>query len=168
MEDFLNIADLKWQILLVQGIGFLLLVYILKRAFFARIVDAVKSRQDEIKAAYDKSDQMMAEVQSLKSDYEKRMAEVEQEADRKLQEAVRDANETSKSIIQETREEAERIREKASQDIELEKKKALVEIRNEVVNLSILTSSKIIEKAIDEQVAEKLVDESIRDLEHLS
>ena len=57
---------------------------------------------------------------------------------------------------------------KAQEGIDQELKKALADIRNQVVTLSILASSRIIRQSISSQTAEKLVDDFIEEIGELS
>jgi len=60
------------------------------------------------------------------------------------------------------------MRVKVQESIDQERKKALAEIRNQVVTLSILASSKIIQQSISPKTAEKLVDDFIEEMGELS
>jgi F-type H+-transporting ATPase subunit b len=55
--------------------------------------------------------------------------------------------------------EIERERQKASEDIEAEKRRALMEIRNEVVDLSIASAGRILKKDVDDDAHRQMVDE---------
>ncbi|MFV1950533.1 MAG: F0F1 ATP synthase subunit B [Nitrospinota bacterium] len=166
--DVLKSLGVDFRLILVQGIGFIILFLILKKFLFGRIMDIIKSREDEIKARYAKSEEEKNESARLKAEYENRIIEIESEAEKKIQTAVKEAKEISQGIIQETRKEAENIKQKAASEIEQQKRKALAEIRNEVVNLSILSASKIMAETIDSRIAEKLVDNAIEEIGGLS
>ncbi|HHT9117060.1 MAG TPA: hypothetical protein ACFYD1_00375 [Candidatus Hypogeohydataceae bacterium YC38] len=59
------------------------------------------------------------------------------------------------------------IKLKAQETIELERKKAVAEIRDQVVNLSMLTSQRLIQQSLKQETAERLVDELINEIEGL-
>jgi len=94
--------------------------------------------------------------------------EAEIEAARRIQDAVVEGERISGGIIQRAKEEVELMRVKAQESIEQERKKALAEIRNQVVTLSILASSRIIQQSISPKTAEKLVDDFIEEMGELS
>lgn len=166
--EVLKSLGVDFRLVLVQGIGFIVLFLILRKFLFGRIVDIIKSREHEIRDTYAKSEEDKNESARLKAEYENRIIEIESEAEKKIQVAVKEAKEISQGIIQETRKEAENIKMKAEREIENEKRKALAEIRNEVVNLSILSASKIMAETIDPKIAEKLVDSAIEEIGGLS
>ncbi|HJN03274.1 MAG: F0F1 ATP synthase subunit B [Nitrospinota bacterium] len=160
--------SLDFRLIIVQGIGFVLLYFLLKKFLFGRIIDLIKARENEIRDTYAKSDQDRDEASKLKSDYEARIAQAEEEAHKKIQEAVLEAKKISDNIVKNTKEETEKIKEKAKRDIDQEKKNALVEIRKEVVNLSMIATEKLIEKSVDKKTAEKLIESAIQDIGEVS
>ncbi|MFQ6093328.1 MAG: F0F1 ATP synthase subunit B [bacterium] len=161
METALHALGLNFKLILVQAAGFLVLFLLLKKFLFGRITDALRARREEVRSTYAKSEQEKAEAEKLKQDYQKRLDEIEAAAEEKIQAAIKKAEEISNEIISKTHQEAEKIKAKAFHDIDLGKRQALTEIRDQVVNLTILASSKIIEKSIDQPTAERLVDEFI-------
>lgn len=160
--------EIDIRLIIVQGIGFIILYFLLKKFLFGRIIDLMKARENEIRDTYAKSEQVRDEASKLKSDYEARIAKAEEEAHKKLQEAVLEAKKISENIIKNTKEETEKIKEKAKQNIEQERKNALAEIRKEVVNLSMLATEKLIKKSVDKNTAEKLVESAIQDIGEIS
>ena len=87
---------------------------------------------------------------------------------KRIQEAVNEGSRVSEEIIKRAKEEIEWMKVKAQEGIDLERKKALADIRNQVVTLSILASSRIIRQSISSQTAEKLVDDFIEEIGELS
>lgn len=166
--DILNTLGIDFKSIIIQGVGFLILLFILKKFLFGKISAMIKARADEVKNTYEKTEKDRAEAERLMLDYRKKLAEAEEEASRKVQEAINEGNRISEGIVKRAKEEVEQIRIKAQESIDLERKKALTEIRNQVVNLSILASSKIIQQSISQKTAEKLVDDFIEGIGELS
>ena len=86
---------------------------------------------------------------------------------RRIQEAVNEGSRISEEIIKRAKEEIELMKVKAKEGIDQERKKALAEIRNQVVTLSLLASSRLIRQSISSQTAEKLVDDFIEEIGEL-
>jgi len=165
--DTLNALGVNFKSIIVQGVGFLILLFILKKFLFGKISALIKERSEGIKGTYSKIEKDKADAEKLKLEYQVKLADAEAEADKRIQEAVKEGGRISEGIIKRAQEEAELLRSKAQEGIEQERKKAVVEIRDQVVNLSLLASSKIIQKSIDEKTAEKLVDEVIKEMGEL-
>ena len=86
---------------------------------------------------------------------------------KRIQEAVNEGSRISEEIIKRAKEEIELMKVKAKEGIDQERKKALAEIRNQVVTLSLLASSRLIRQSISSQTAEKLVDDFIEEIGEL-
>lgn len=166
--DILNTLGINFKSVIVQGVGFLILLFVLKKFLFGRISALMKERSEGIKSSYAKIEGDKSAVEKMKIDYQVKLAEVETAAAMKIQEAIDEGGKLGEGIVSRAQDEAELIRLKAQEGIEQERKKALTEIRNQVVSLSMLASSRIIQQSINQQTAETLVDDVIKDMEGLS
>lgn len=168
MGNLLEALGVNFKMVLIQAVGFIFLLLLLKKFLFGRIKDMLKARADEIKDTYKKSDDAKSEAERLKGEYQRKVIQAEEEAEGKIQAAVVKAKEISDEIVKEAHETAANDRAKAQQGIEIEKKKALAEVRNQVIDLTILSSSRLIQQSMQRKTAESLVDEVIREVGKLS
>ncbi len=166
--DILNSLGINFKSIIIQGVGFLILLFILKKYLFGKISAIIKERTEGIKSTYTKVESDRAEAERLKTEYQRKLAEAEVEAARRIQDAVNEGERISEGIIQRAKEEVDLMRVKAQESVDQERKKALADIRNQVVTLSILASSKIIQQSISSKTAEKLVDDFIEEIGELS
>lgn len=166
--DILNTLGINVKSIIVQGIGFLILLFVLKKFLFGKISAMIKARAEEVKSTYEKTEKDRAEAENLRLEFQKKLSEAEAEAAKRIQEAINEGNRMSEEIVKRAKEEVELVRMRAQEGIEQERKKALAEIRDQVVTLSILASSKIIQQSISPQTAEKLVDDFIEEIGELS
>lgn len=168
MGNLLEALGVNFKMVLIQAVGFIFLLLLLKKFLFGRIKDMLKARADEIKDTYKKSDDAKSEAERLKGEYQRKVIQAEEEAEGKIQDAVVKAKEISDEIVKEAHETAANDRAKAQQGIEVERKKALAEVRNQVIDLTILSSSRLIQQSMQRKTAESLVDEVIREVGKLS
>ncbi|MFQ6077589.1 MAG: F0F1 ATP synthase subunit B [Thermodesulfobacteriota bacterium] len=159
MGEALTALGLNLKIIIIQALGFLILLWLLKKFLFGRVQGIVRRRREEIIESYEKNERARQELEELKKSYEAMVANIEDEARQKMEQAVKEAQKLGQEILTKTRQEAEEMRERAFFDINQEKKKALTEIRNEVITLSMQLTTKMIQKSIDQKTAEKLVDD---------
>lgn len=165
--EFLKALGVDPRLLIIQAAGFLILLYILRKYLFDKILTALKARREEVQETYRKSEQYREEAANLKANYERKITEAEEEAEKKLTAAVKEAKVLGTEIVEKSRQEAEIIKRKAHETVELERKKAAAEIRNQVVDLSILATQKLIETSISKAKTEELVDEFIKGVESI-
>ncbi len=168
MGNLLEALGVNFKMVLIQAVGFLFLLLLLKKFLFGRIKDMIKARSDEIKDTYKKSDDVRSEAERLKGEYQRKVIQAEEEAEGKIQAAVVKANEISDEIVKEAHQTAANDRAKAQQGIEVEKKKALAEVRNQVIYLTILSSTRLIQQSMQRKTAEKLVDNVIKEVGEMS
>jgi len=166
--EILNNLGINFKSIIIQGIGFIILLFVLKKFLFGKISAMIKERTEGIKGTYAKVESDKTEAERLKSEYQRKISEAEIEAARRIQDAVVEGERISGGIIQRAKEEVELMRVKVQESIDQERKKALAEIRNQVVTLSILASSRIIQQSISPKTAEKLVDDFIEEMGELS
>lgn len=165
--EFLRVLGVDIKLVIVQALGFLILLYLLRRFLFDKIFALIKARREEIKDTFEATERDRQEAVKLKTNYEKRLSEAEDEAERRLTEAVKEAQKLGSELIERSRQETEVIKLKARETIELERKKITQELRNQVVALSLLASEKLIQQSLSHEAAEKLVDGFIKDVKEL-
>jgi len=166
--DILDSLGVNFKAIIVQAVGFLILLFILKKYLFGRISAMLKERSEGVKNEYTKIENDKVEAERLRIEYQRKLSEAEAEAVKRIQEAVNEGSRVSEEIIKRAKEEIEWMKVKAQEGIDQERKKALADIRNQVVTLSILASSRLIRQSISEQTAEKLVDDFIEEIGELS
>ncbi len=166
--DILNTLGINIKSVIIQGVGFLILLFVLKKYLFGKISAMIKARADEVKNTYAKTEQDRAEAENLKKEYQKKLADAEAEAVKKVQEAVNEARKLSEDMFKRTHQEVEQMKVRAQESIDRERNKAIAEIRGQIVALSIVASSRIIQQTISHQSAEKLVDDFIEEIGVLS
>ncbi len=168
MGNLLEALGVNFKMVIIQATGFLLLLFLLKKFLFGKIKDVIKARADEVKETYKKSEDDRSEAERLKGEYQRKVIQAEEEAEGKIQVAVVKAKEIGDEIVKEAHQTAANDRAKAQQGIEVERKKALAEVRNQVIDLTILSTSKLIEQSMNRETAEKLVDNVIKEVGSLS
>ena len=161
MGEALSALGVNIKIVIIQAIGFLILLWLMKKFLFGRIQGIMQRRREEVVEGYERNERVRQELEELKNNYEARLANIESEATQKMEQTVKEAQKLAQEILTTTRQQADEMRERAVYDFNQEKKKALTEIRDEVVNLSMELTTKMIQKSMDKKTAEKLVDDFI-------
>jgi F-type H+-transporting ATPase subunit b len=166
--NFLDALGVDFKMVFIQVAGFLLLLVLMKKFLFGKIKDLLKARADEIKDRYKKSDDVRAEAESLKVEYQQKAVKADEAAEAKIQAAVDKAKDVSDEMLKEAQQAVADEKAKAKLNIEMERKKALAEVRSQVVDLTILSTSRLIKQSTKRETAEKLVDDVIKGVGQLS
>ena len=144
---------------------FLLLLFILGKFAWKPILKALKDREDSISNSLAMAKQTQEEMKQLQADNEALLKEAREERDGML----RDAKKMGDNIINEARTkaqaEADKITEAARENIRNEKQAAIVELKNQVADLSIEVAEKILGRELsDPKSQKKYLEEELKDI----
>ena len=134
---------------------FVLLLVLLKKFAWKPILDAVDERNESIDNALKAADKAKEEMASLNADNARILIEAKKERDALLKEA----REMKINIITEAKEkatsEADKIIISAKDQINNDKMKAITELKNQVAELSIEMTEKILKSELSDAVKQK-------------
>ncbi len=85
MGNLLEALGVNFKMVLIQAVGFIFLLLLLRKFLFGKIKDMIKARSDEIKDTYKKSEDYRSEAERLKGEYQRRVIQAEEEAEGKIQ-----------------------------------------------------------------------------------
>ena len=163
MEKLIN--DFSFGLFFWQSLIFLLLIFLLRKFAWKPILDAVNEREEGIKNALLSAEIAKRDMQNLKSDNEKLLAEARVERDVILKEA----REIKDKIVSEAKDEAQvqagKMIEQAKAAINSEKNAAMAELKNQVSSLSIEIAEKVLRSELaDKESQTKLVTQLLGDV----
>jgi len=153
-------VELNWTLAL-QILNFAVLFLVLRRIFWRRIAEVVEARRREIADNLQKAEAARKEAEEMRRSYEEEMRKLREEARQIREQARRQAEEMKEQIIRQGREEARRILEAARLEIRQEKYKALTELRDEVVDLTIMAAEKLLGRAVTADDHRRMVRELV-------
>jgi len=163
MEKLIN--DFSFGLFFWQMLIFVGLILLLKKFAWKPILDAVNEREEGIKQALLSAKNAKEEMQNLKSDNEKLIAEARVERDAMMKEA----REIKDKMINDAKSEAQaqglKMIEQAKAAIESEKNAAVADLKNQVASLSIEIAEKVLkselsDKASQTQLVEKMLSDA--------
>jgi F-type H+-transporting ATPase subunit b len=150
---------------IMQIILFVGLIFLLKKFAWKPILDAVNEREEGIKNALQSAEQAKKEMQNLKSDNEKLIADARIERDAMMKEA----REIKDKMINDAKTEAQvagqKMIEQAKSSIESEKNAALAELKSQVSSLSLEIAEKLLKDELSNKEAQtKMVEKMLGDV----
>ena len=146
-------------------VTFLVLVGLLARFAWRPLLDALDRRQDAIRKSLDDAKQARQELERLRTESARILAEARTEADSIISRTRADAGRAVEEIKAKARADAENIVRNAERQIELETSRAVQKIRTEAVDLSIAIASKILKRNLTKEDNERLIGETIKEIE---
>lgn len=150
---------------IMQTILFVGLIFLLKKFAWKPILDAVNEREEGIKNALLSAENAKKEMQNLKSDNEKLLAEARLERDA----MIKEAREIKEKMVNDAKTEAQvagqKMIEQAKASIESEKNAAMAELKAQVSTLSLDIAEKLLKEELSNKEAQtKLVEKMLGDV----
>ena len=153
---------------IVQLLAFLAVFFFLKAFAWKPILAMLEERRNRIKQSFDDIETTRKQVEELKHDYQEHLQKMEEEARQKLQEAVHEGERISRELQEKARTDAQAIFSKSKEHLQLEITQAQKTLREEIANLSVLVSEKIIREQMSDAMLQKKALEVIEELEKSS
>jgi len=157
--------NVEWQQILTHAVGFLIFVWILKRFAWGPLLGLMEERRNKIAGEFEEIDRQKAEVARVTAEYEARMKEIESERRARLVEAVDEGKKVAAEIKARTQDEVRAFHEKATADLQRDVDKAKVQLRDEMVEMTMTAAEKIIRERLDDAKHRELIGRFIDELE---
>ena len=166
-EQMERLFDLDFQLLhdaVITAVAVFVLFLFMSYMLFKPTRDLLRKRQERIQADLDSARQDKDQAQSLKNEYETKMAGAQKDADEILSEARKKAVKNEETIIASAKDEAAGIIRQAHNEAELEKQKAADEIKTQIIDVASLMAGKVIAAGIDTNIQDSLVEETLKEV----
>ena len=162
MEKLIN--DFSYGLFFWQAIILVILILLLAKFAWKPILAALAAREEGISNALLAAENAKKEMQNLKSDNEKLLAEARAERDA----MIKEAREIKEKMIADAKSEAqaqgEKMIEAAKASIESEKNAAMAELKNQVSSLSLEIAETLLKGELSNKEAQtKLVEKMLGD-----
>ena len=162
-----RIFGLDVQTLVDTGItliAMLVLFILLSYLLFNPARQLIQKRRDYIQSQLNEAASARQDALDMKSEYDSRLAGIEEESAALLTEARKKAQARENEIVDEAKEEAHRIVARAEKEVALEKDKVRDEMKQEMVQVATLMAGEFVAGSIDETAQAKLVDETLKEM----
>jgi F-type H+-transporting ATPase subunit b len=157
--------QLNWSVLIPQMIGFLIVLWILKRYAWAPVLGMLEERRRRIAEEVHNSERLRQEAEALKAEYENQLKSIEAEARQRIQAAVAEAQKVAEEVRADAHRDARAITEKAKANLELEYRKARVELRNEMVTMALGAAERLLRETMDAEEHRRAVERFLTELQ---
>lgn len=158
------ISDFSLGLFFWQSLIFIGLILLLKKFAWKPILDAVNDREEGIRNALLSAENAKKEMQNLKSDNEKLLAEARAERDAMLKEAKEMKEKLIADAKADAQAEGEKMISQAKAAIQSEKNAVMAELKNQVSTLSLEIAEKVLRDELSSKEAQtKLVEKMLGD-----
>ena len=164
MDEFMGLVSLAPLTLIAQWCNLLILMLLVKKFLFKPVLNILQKRQDEVDKIYADANKAKDEANTLRADYENRLAAAKEEAGEIVKTATAAAQRKSTEMLEEAQTKASGLVARAEAQIAQEKKKAINEIKDEISGMAVDIASKVVEREISAKDHEKLIEDFIKNV----
>ena len=144
---------------------FLLTLFVLKRYAFGPIQHMLDERRDRIRRSIEEAENARTEARKLLEEHRALIGQARGQAEEILAEARRVADSQRQRVKEETEADRQRRLEETKRQIEAETHRALEQIRAEVAELTLVATTKVTGKVLDDADHRRLIEDAIKDLD---
>jgi F-type H+-transporting ATPase subunit b len=150
--------------LIIQGVNFLILLYLLQRILYKPLLAKMSERTGAIKQSLAEAQRARAEAARQQEENVERLRAAHAEAASIRAAALKEAAEEQRKLVEAARAEAARLIESTRAQMEADIRRAREELRREVADLAIGAAEKLIRKSLDDADHRRIVAEAVGQL----
>jgi F-type H+-transporting ATPase subunit b len=155
-------VELSWTTFILEAINFLVLVWLLKRLFYAPVKRAITARRAAVQKTLEDAEKARREAGDLKSRYEGRLQEWEQEKERQREEFRNELNDerTRQLKLIETSLKMEREKAEAREQKQAAERRANEE--KQAIHQALQFTSRLLGDLASQELEERIVDLTVQ------
>jgi F-type H+-transporting ATPase subunit b len=157
--------NLEWQQIVTHAIGFLITLWILKKFAWGPLLSLMEERRNRIVSEFKQIEDEKAKVAQQAAEYEAKLKGIEAERRVEIVKAVDEGKKVAAEIKEQAQHEVKELHAKAKADLERDVAKARVELRDQMVAITLSAAEKVVHEKLDEPKHRELIDRYIRSLE---
>ncbi len=168
LRNLLETLHIEPRVVLVNIIGFLLLLALMRKYFFGPVRQFLSDRRQEVvqwingaEEARKKTAQELARIQSQRREL---LAQAQQEAKKRREQAQQQADE----IADAARRQALEREQRAEEHIRASQQQALAEARREIAQLSTELARRALAGSLNDDEQQQLLEAALRDVEEIA
>lgn len=156
--------NIVWQQLATHALGFLLIVWLLKKYAWGPLMAMIDERREKIVSDFREIELQKQDVAQQKGAYEDKLKAIEQERREKLIEGVNEGQKIAAELKSKAQAEAKEIIVRAKAETQRELAKAKVQLKNDMVDLTLAATEKILRERLTAEKDRELVSGYIEEL----
>ena len=147
-----------------QIINFLLILYLLNRFLFRRVLAMLDERHERIAKGLEDAEAAARDRELARVEREAALDEARKEAQAMISRATKIADDSRAEIVAAAKAEAEKVVARATEEITAEKQRAISELRAQVADLALQAAGKLVGSEMNAATQRRLVDEFLADI----
>lgn len=138
-------------------INILVLYIILKKVLFKPVTKHMDDRTKKIEDALKMAEEAKRKVEELQIEYDAKLKEAKQEGQLIVEDHKKMAEKAYETIIASAKKEADIIIKNTKNELEIEKQEMISKLKNEMADLVLATTEKVLQQNVDDKANRKLI-----------
>jgi len=168
LRNLLDTLHIEPRVVLVNIVGFLLLLALMRKFFFGPISQFFAERQREvaqrIESAERAQQEAAQELSRIQGQRQEMLDQAQQEANKRREQAQQQADE----IADAARRQALEREQRAEEHIRASQEQALAEVRSEIAQLSTQLARRALSESLKDEEQQQLLEAALRDVEEIA
>ena len=143
---------------------FLVLLFILHKKAWVPILEGLQKREETIRSSLEEAKRTRDEMETLRIQFQKEMAEAHQQIPKLMEEARKDADRMTNEMRAKAAADMQAERERLRREIEIAKDQAIKELWEQASQLATLISAKAIGRSLTAEDHRRLLDEAMQEM----
>jgi F-type H+-transporting ATPase subunit b len=160
-------VQIDWFTAIAQIVNFLILLALLKRFLFNRIVDAMDRREAKIAGQLDEGRKKKQQAEEQQEEYEQKSRELEQRRNKILNQAREEAQERKKELLNKARSEVDQQRRQWEESLQRERDEFLDRLKRTGASQVINITERVLEDLAGTELLRAMSDRFVERLEKL-
>ena len=159
MSELFSNLGIDWRLLLAQAINFLLVLYLLNRFVFKRIIRYLEERRKRIEEGLELTEKANREIERIDEARHRELERARKDAEKVLADARSSATAKEKATLLLARQEAEKIFLKAKDEAERRKLDTVRAAQGDIKSLAVLMAEKVLSRSVTKEDQERAAKE---------
>ncbi len=159
-----NNLGVDLQNVLMVLVATLIIIFIAKKYFWKVVLQYIAERQQYINSQYDDALKSKQTAEALKLNYEEKLQSARLEASSIIESGKKQAQQIYQEKMDQSRQESENLLQRTYEAIELEKKHASESMHQQIKEIALLATEKILKEKVDSNTHDQYVDEFLSNI----
>ena len=146
-------------------VTFVIVLIVLRKFAFGPIQQLIDTRRQAIVADLDAAQAAREEAQTSLAEYRQQLAEARKEANKIVEDARRVGDERRAAAVAELDAEKTRLMQQTREEIQSETRQALNAIKQQVADLTLAATEKVVRAQLNEAEQRRLIDDALADVD---
>jgi F-type H+-transporting ATPase subunit b len=146
----------------IATIGVFLILFPVINAFFlVPLQAAIQERNSNLESTFSEAEELKAEMQKMRTDYERRLANTEAQAREQIQSQIKEAQNLRATLMDEATQKTQALIAQAEQEIAAERDRLIGDLRSQVVDLALSAAEKVVRENMDTDRNRRIIEDFI-------